>query len=270
MIMTSFLKTRKSVREFKRKKAREVTLNNIKSYLQDLEKEDVTESIKFDLYENGSNLYKSLKGLGGYAGTMIESPHYISLRLMNQEEKTIINGAYLMEKLISKVNNLGLDTCWVSIVDVEESDKIEALGEKVGKVDYLLAIGYSKPRNPFVGESVSERIGVEELVYSEKIGNPADLEELDNRGLSDLFYYVRFAPSAKNNQPWRFLLNDNKAILLLEDMDCKELSLTDAGIIMYYFESLASSIGINSEWKLLGEDYQTGNPSYKAIAEITL
>lgn len=267
MIMTSFLKNRKSVREFKRKKVDVETLIKIGSYLDVLEKEEATSNVKFYLYENGENLYKNLKGLGGYSGVMIESPHYVSLGLTNEEEKTEIYGAYFMEKLISKLNELGLDTCWISIGDVDQDDKNKALGDKKEIINYLLAIGYSKAKNPFVNESFSERIGVDELVFSNSIGNPSNLEELENRGLEDLFYYARFAPSGRNRQAWRFLLEDNKVSLLLEK---EELNLIDAGIMMYYFESLAGSIGINSKWTLLGEDYEGKDPNYKYIGEFNL
>lgn len=270
MIMTSFLKNRKSVREFKKKKVDTKTIEKIKTYLNSLNELGLKEGTKFSLYENGDNLYKSLKGLGGYSGVMIESPHYISLAFLENNTSSIISGAYSMEKLITELNKLGLDTCWISLNDVKKDDKDKALGEDKGEVNYLLALGYSRPKNPFINETFSERIGVEELVFNENIGEFANLEELEARGLGDLFYYVRFAPSARNEQPWRFLLKDNKAILLLKDMGEENLSLIDAGIIMYYFESLASSIGINSNWNLIDENMANKDPNYKYIAEIKL
>lgn len=270
MIMTSFLKNRKSVREFKRKRVDVTILEKVEQYLNVLKKEESTGNVKFDLYENGDNLYKSLEGIGGYAGVMIQSPHYISFGVMNDDEKNTIYGAYFMEKLISKLNELGLDTCWISIDDIKQVDKDNALGNKKETINYLLAIGYSKPKNPFVNESFSERIGVDELVFSNSVGNPSNLEELENRGLSDLFYYIRFAPSARNKQPWRFLLEDNKVILLLEKIKGEELDLVDAGIMMYYFENLAGSIGVNSKWDLFDEDYKGKDPNYKYIGEFKL
>ena len=270
MIMTNFLKNRKSVRDFKNKKVDIKLLEEIKDYAGILEKEESNGGIKFHLYEQGVKLYEDLKGLGGYSGVMIESPHYLILETMNNQETNIIYSAYYMEKFISKINSLGLDTCWVSVGDIDKDAKDKIFGEKVGEIDYILAIGYSKPKNPFISESFSERIGIEDLVYSNEIGNPIDMEELENRGLSDLFYYVRFAPSARNKQPWRFLLEDDKLTLLLQNIEGEELDLMDAGIIMYYFESLASTIGINSGWKLIDKGSQDKDPKYKYIAEIKL
>ena len=151
-----------------------------------------------------------------------------------------------------------------------QADKKNALGDKKETINYLLAIGHSKPKNPFANESFSERIGVGELVFNDSIGNPLSSEELENRGLSDLFYYIRFAPSARNKQPWRFLLRENKVILLLEKVEGEELDLIDAGIMMYYFENLAGTIGVNSQWELLDGDYEEENPNYKFIGEIKL
>lgn len=268
MIMTNFLKNRKSVREFKNKKVDAKILEEVKLYLDTLAKEEANGNLKFSMYEYGEKLYNDLKGIGGYSGVMIESPHYIELELFNNQESSIIYGGYYMEKLISKLNNLGLDTCWVSISGVDKNTKKEILGERVGEVNYLLAIGYSKPKNPFIAEPFSERIGVEDLVFNKEVGKSMNMDDLENRGLSDLFYYVRFAPSAKNKQPWRFILDDNKVTLLLQNKSNEDLNLMDAGIIMYYFEALAETIGINSKWDLLKE--VPNNSDYKYIAEITL
>lgn len=260
MIMTNFLKNRKSVREFKKKSIGAENLEKVRARLEDLSTEDVS----FKLYENGGQVYDSLKGIGGYSGVMIESPHYIGLLPKTKEDKNIIEAAYLMEELISEINKLNLDTCWVSLNTVPVQEKKEILGDHMENADFLLAVGYSKPRNPFVSETTSDRKGVEEIVFSEDMDTPASIEDLEARGLSDLFYYVRFAPSAKNAQPWRFLLKDNKAYLL---MDKSNLNLTDAGIIMYYFKGLAETIGISNQWEIL-LDKEEGD--YKYIAEIKL
>ena len=65
MLMTNFLKKRKSVREFKNKKINPDILDEIKLYLDSLEKEDGTKAIRFKLYEYGEKLYKELRGIGG-------------------------------------------------------------------------------------------------------------------------------------------------------------------------------------------------------------
>lgn len=268
MLMTNFLSSRKSIREYKKKSVNLELLEDIQKYLNLLEKE--AGNIEFRLYENGSRIYNGLKGIGGYSGVMIESPHYIGLNLKNKEDSTLIFGAYYMEKLITKLHSMGLGTCWISIENVDRKLKEELFGDISGEINYLLAFGYPKPRNPFINEPFSHRIGVDELVFNNKIGEPISDKELENRGLDDLFYYVRFAPSMLNKQPWRFILKEDKVILLIKYKDGEVPNLIDAGIIMYYFEELSKTIGLSNKWTLIEGEEKVGDENYKYIGEFKL
>lgn len=268
--MNNFLKSRRSVRDFKNKTVELPVLESIKPILEKLEKEEETGSLTFKLYEYGDHIYEGLKGKAGYSGVMIQSPHYIALELNNTEEHTVIYGAYFMEKLISKLNEKGLDTCWISLTEVDSITKNEIFGETKGQVNNLLAFGYPKRRNPFSAEPFSERIGVEELVLDGKIPAKADINKLEAKGLMDLFYYVRFAPSTKNFQPWRFLLEDHTVKLLLRYNEGEKPLLIDAGIIMYYFEALANMQGIKSKWSFIDGVQEESGINYKYIAEFRL
>lgn len=272
MIMTNFLKNRKSVRDFKNKKVNEVVLKKVNEEIKELEKEIRKGNINFNLYEDGGKIYSLLKGIGGYSGVMIESPHYITLELADREYSTVIYGSYCLEKLITKLNSLGLDTCWISVKDIEENKKKEIFVKSEGKIDYMLAIGYPKLRNPFIPEPFSERIGVDELVFFKDIGRRLSMEELEARGLEDLFFYVRFAPSTMNKQPWRFVLDNEKVKLLLTYKEGEEPLYVDAGIIMYYFEALANTQGIKSKWKLIDGTYKAEDQDtiYKYVAEFNM
>ena len=269
MLMRNFLNNRKSTREYKGKEVNQAVLNELIEYGKALESGYNDGSIKFSLYKDGKNVYEALKGKGGYAGVMIESPHYISLEILNDSEKSIIEGSYAMESLITKATELGLGTCWISIENVDENTKNKVLNNG-SQVNYLLAIGYPAFKNPFEEEAVSCRLSIEEIVYKEKIGKNIELDEIEHRGLSDLFYYIRFAPSSYNNQPWRFVLKDDRVILTLLCND-EKFSLIDAGIIMYYFENMAKAIGIDGEWKMINEDnIKVDGNVYKTIGEFNL
>ena len=104
-----------------------------------------------------------------------------------------------------------------------------------------------------------DRKGINEFVFIDDLDHKASVEELSQRGLDDLFSYLRFAPSSYNSQPWRFVLKDNFVKLYLEDYK-DEANLVDAGIVMYYFDQLTKEISINSIWevepKLDGSKYQ--------------
>lgn len=269
MLIRNFLTNRKSIREYKNKEVNQDILNELIDYGNVLESGVNIRHFKFSLYRNGKSIYEALIGKGGYAGVMIKSPHYISLDILNDSTKSIVKASYAMESLITKATELGLGTCWISIENVDEKTKKEIL-DNGSQVNYLLAVGYPAVKNPFKEDVASCRLSIEEIVYKDEIGKNIELDEIENRGLSDLFYYIRFAPSSYNNQPWRFVLKDDRVVLILKCND-EKFSLVDAGIIMYYFENMAKAIGISGKWDFLSMDNREmdGNV-YKIIGEFKL
>lgn len=268
--MQNFLRDRRSFREFRNKRASDDMLDeimlNIENTLTESRIEDV--NIGLTLHKNGDEVFENLENIGGYSGVMIKSPHYVSLQLNNDKECTKIYGGYYTEKLISRINAVGLEACWITLNHVDEDIRAKALGDIGRRTPYILAIGYPPRRNPFTREvTPSDRLGVEELVFQDVEENPIDMNWLDDRSLDDLFYYVRFAPSSRNSQPWRFLLKNNKVKLLMAYNKEGEISLIDAGVMMYYFEQMARSIGIIHEWELIEGTCKGEKANYKYVAQ---
>lgn len=271
MLMSNFLKGRKSTREYKNKKISRETKNTILGIFKELEEEAGDKYFNFILFEDGDRVYNLLKGLAGYSGVMIESPHYVGIRLKEVNAESIIKASYYAEKLMTKLSQLNLGSCWINVKYVDRGVKSEAFGDENKNIGYIVAIGYPKATNPFVEEPFSSRLNIQDIVFDEEIGNPIDMEELERRGLDDLFYYVRFAPSNYNKQPWRFILKNDRVILLLETSEEGKTDLMDAGIIMYYFSELAKTIGISTQWKALEESYVSYNGNnYRYIGELQL
>lgn len=269
--MSNFLKDRKSIRDYKKKKLDEKARENLLAIFKELEREVNNNYFEFILFEDGYKIYGSLDGIAGYSGVMIESPHYIGIRLKEVTEESIIQASYYTEKLMTKLTKLNLGSCWISVKDVNKNIKANILGDENKNIGYLVALGYPKARNPFAQETTSSRHGLEYFVFKDQIGKVISLEELENRGLDDLFYYIRFAPSNYNKQPWRFVLEDDKVVLLLEYSEDSKTDLMDTGIIMYYFEVLAEVIGLNNKWKnVSAPDIEYGGHKYKTIGEFYL
>lgn len=271
MLMKKFLEDRSSTREFDKRKADENTIDGIKADIAFMEEEEASSDIKFRLYEYGKLVYENLENKAGYAGVMIDSPHYIALVRKNNEDLTIISGAYHMEKLISRLNSYGLDTCWITVDNLDKETKDKVFGKIDGHIDYILAIGYAKKKRPYTHDIVSEKISIEEMVFQDEICKKTKTGDLESRGLADLFYHVRYSPSIKNLQPWRFLLEDTKVTLLLGYEEWNNSLLVDAGIIMYYFEELAKTSGATDKWQLIeAEEVEACGKKYRSIAEYRL
>ena len=268
--MQNFLRDRKSYREFRNKKANADMLGKVQDSIDEVLEEASAKNISMNLtlHKEGDEIFKELENVGGYAGIMIKSPHYISLEVNNDSDHTEIYSSYFTEKLITKINAIGLEACWITLDHVETFKKVKVFGDVGKRINYALSIGYPPRNNPFVkGAAPSERMGVDELVFQDTVETPIDMQWLDDRSLDDLFYYVRFAPSTRNSQPWRFLLKNNKVKLLMAYCNPEDISLIDAGVMMYYFEAMARSIGINREWTLIEGECQGEKAKYRYIAE---
>ena len=261
MLMTRFLKERRTVREFRDERLNLETLEKINGKIVELNELNKTHGMSFELFQNGSEIAEAFSGKGGYSGVMIEAPHYIGLKTGESMESELY-GAYYMEDLITLIHGLDVGTCWIGLQNVSDDEKVKVLGEDGGKINYLLAIGKATRSNPFLEEETADRKPLSELVFDERIGNPADPDMLETRGLLDLFYYVRFAQSERNAQPWIFLIEGPKISMLMKKDEVKP---ADAGIMMYYFKSMLEVLGINTRWELV-EDKIIDD--YKVIAEI--
>lgn len=267
MLMINFLRNRKSVRSFRDKKVDAKTLAKIKEAIAAVQAESIEKGIVFNLYEDGKELYERLKGKAGYGGVMIKSPHYIGVEMLKNSEKPEFYGAYYLEKLITKMADLELGNCWVSVKSANENDFLNTSG---GNVDYVLAIGYPKIRTFFKHNMDAEKLGLTQVVFQDEVENPIDPAVLEKRRLRDMFYYIRYAPSSFNRYPLRYLIKDNKVIVLYSYDEERDIDMADAGIGVYYLEALASSKGINAEWSFVSGEYKGKEKKYRCIAEFKL
>jgi nitroreductase len=304
MSMANFLRNRKSSREFRNKKIKENILAEIQSSIDEILSEASDINIGLTLYADGDKIHKELDGIGGYAGVMVKSPHYIGLELKDRDDKSEIYGAYYLEKLVTVMNNMGVEACWLTMTHVDDKKMKEVFGPNGVYTDYVLAIGYPPLRNPF--EVLSEkitgneggdtylsamgrsevkketprfastsgtRLGIEKIVFKDRVENPATVEELEHMGLYELFYYVRFAPSNRNLQPWRFLIEGDKVKLLISYIDDIDHLLVDAGVVMYYFEEMMKTghyLGSQSTWELLEGEVEGKDAKYRYVAEFKI
>ena len=248
MLMTNFLQKRKSVRNFKTDTVPRDALENIKLLMNEMGTNE--SGISFSLYENGKIIAEGLRGKAGYAGVMIEAPHYIALDIDGNKPLNILKGGYCLEKLNTKIVDLDIDTCWITVDSVDADTKRAIFGENGTGIDYLIALGYGQKKKLFDPEVTSSRLSVEEIVFADTIGNPISIETLENYGVFDVFSSVRYAPSHKNFQPWRFVLKGAEVDAYMVKSDEDNRSLIDMGVILFYMEEMLKTIGINKKWTI--------------------
>lgn len=248
MLTTNFLKSRTSTREYKDTAIDEATRKKLFEIV-DAEAEKLgKDDLSFLVNTDGESIYKALEGVAGYRGIMIKAPAYIALNALNDNPASIVKGAYGMEEIITKLNELGLGSCWITVSDVEKTVKQSAFNFTEGDVNLLLAVGY-----PLDGEVRQQRFDdrkpTEDLVFLGDFDTQATDEDLEQRGLNDIFDYAKFAPSTQNEQPWRFVIIDDEIKLYIENYK-GDVNLIDAGIIMYYVDELGKSLAMTSGWDI--------------------
>lgn len=283
-----------STRDFKDTRLKSLVIADITAYLAEVNAGIGKEKgFSLIMMENGEEIYSDLKGVGGYSGVMIRSPHYIGLVTAGKGPEAEFFGAYYMQSVVKKLYDMDLGSCWINIRNVPDDLKSKLLKNQAGTINYLLAFGIAdekavKQKAPHTtvsntssaykqdpyGIKVNEasfsdraRHSMAEIVYIHEWGRQATYEELENRGMADIFYYVRNAPSYKNLQPCRLILKDGEVELAVLNPESEE-NYIDAGIMMYTLKGLANDMGIEGKWCFVGDE--GGSKEYKTVAKIEL
>jgi len=291
MNFKDFLINLQSIRDYKDANVKNIILSDIRSYLGEINTAVGREKgFSLILFENGQEVFKKLEGIGGYSGVMIDSPHYIGLKLNNENAETEFLGAYFMQSVVKKLFEMELASCWINIRNIPGNVKTDLLNDENGSINYLLAFGEADEKalkqkstsyyvqnvstSPYGYKIVEDkgtenaRLAVSEIVYLNEWGNEAKYEELENRGIADIFFLVRNAPSYKNMQPCRFIIKDGEAYLAIVNPENIE-NYVDAGIMMFTLEGLAKDLlGIPGKWTFVEDNEE--NKGYKIVAKIEL
>ncbi|WP_432667560.1 nitroreductase family protein [Wukongibacter baidiensis] len=293
MKLNKIIKDRRSVREYKDKKVEKNLLEDLLAALSNKRRLQEDIELDFQLIEDGEEAYKKLDGLVGYFGKVIKAPHYFYI-VSETKDGYLENSGYFGESIVLRATDLGLGTCWIEVSEnvdqVKEALNIKKEGEIVG----LLAIGYPKNENKVSGifsnkgksispltefgypnidikysdKPVSERKSIEDIVYLKEWGTQTTIEDLENRGMADVFYYMRLAPSWGNRQPWKFIIDGGKVILAVakDEKVSEKVARIEAGIAMLYFELMSHEMGIPGGWKLEKPEKQYNIPEDFFIA----
>jgi len=297
MLMQKVMEKRRSVREYKHKELETQDLEILKGLIDRVPTVLSAVQVKFHLVRNGADAFKKLSGVAGYNGVMIEAPHYLVI-LSNQHEDQFKASGYVAEWLVLNLTQNNIGSCWIdtnkqgdqikNILNLETTDDVVGLlaigyGAKDVRLSNIFEVnggvtvssigstGYTKMDINYVPEPVSGRVAIQELVYLNQWGEVLTVDELEQRGLAEVFYYMRLAPSWGNQQPWKFVLYKNQIILAVKreyGANDSRIAEIDAGIAMLYFETAMHSEGLPGNWEFTVADNQVLIPDEYTIAGI--
>jgi len=197
---------------------------------------------------------QELKGLGTY-GFIKGAPAFL-VGAVAPGENELIDYGYIMEQLILKATDLGLQTCWLG-----GAFKRSRFGEKMDlteteRVPAVSPIGYATPKRRAVDRAIR-------LIAGSKKRKPAEELFFQSDGLSALppeqqghwaapLEALRLAPSASNKQPWRIQMDSVGTHLYFvptPGYSLPYLQQVDLGIAMAHFSQVALEQGLVGTWK---------------------
>ena len=270
MNYAALIQNRKSVREFRDKVVPFSLLEQIKTYYQRSVRRLISE-IGTEMYMFGTDAREALEGAAGYNSFLVGAPQYLVL-LSDQHPHGYLNAGFVMEDLILKLTDLGLDSCWVTFADGEAVKS--ALGiESDRSVAAIAAFGYGVKTTRRLRLNIRSMSDIDisaKRHYFEPKRSVSDLVHKDTWGSRDgldsaigfyddmlweSFYAASLAPSYLNRQAYGFLLEQGKVTLVsVPDkfnvpVDA-ELSL---GIVLHHFTVVSESWAGQLSWRFAPE-----------------
>lgn len=270
---------RKSVRNFTNKPVEAEKLREMENFFGQCRKIDNSIEVEIVMTEK-ENLPKDVEKIGGYNGFFIDAPHYIMIFSENAPY-FVENAGYMGEDIILKLTGMDIDSCWLTI---KETEVMKPEGKRLAA---LIAIGYGERtkktavlknmfgRNidmgleaPVPGTDNEIRMDILDMVFKNDYGERMDLDFLKNSGLADGFYAAQRAPSALNQQPWRFILDNDMVVLVInENGHANEYGTKiSAGAAMLNFAAVIGERLFVVRWEMGGVDRKYNIPEGCYIA----
>ena len=266
MNYSALIQNRKSAREFTDREVTFAQMESIQNYYYNSARRLLPE-IRTELYAFGPDSGAALEGAAGYNQFLVGAPQYLVL-LSEKHDLAGINAGFLMQDLLLKLADMGLDSCWVTFTD---SDDIKGvLGIDSHKdVMAIAAFGYAKKvvrRLRLNLRSMSDVDLVAKHRYMEPKRSVSDMAFLDSWGNTDgLDRYIGFfddmlwealfaaslAPSYLNRQAYGFVLREG-TISLVSRPDVYNTKIDgdlSLGIVLLHFTAVAEELTGKISWR---------------------
>ena len=286
MNYAALIQNRKSVRAFQDKIVPFKTLEQVKNYYRTSVRRLIPE-IGTELYFFGTDARDALEGAAGYHNFLVGAPQYLVL-LSESHSHAHLNAGFVMEDLILKLTDLGLDSCWVTFTDSEQVK--DALGiDSHLEVAAIAAFGYGVKTTRRLRLNIKSMSNIDifakrhyfepkrrvsELVHKGTWGSRDGLNEaigFYDDMLWESFYAASLAPSYLNRQAYGFLLEPGR-VTLVSTPDAYNTPIDSAlslGIVLLHFTAVSEDWAGKLRWNLdpQGADLPEG---HQAIASAAL
>ncbi len=150
----------------------------------------------------------------GNVGTrkVIKKPPMYVIMIIKNTREALIDAGYVFERFILFAESLGLNTCYLNSGFQRETVE---LAEPLKEDEIMILaspIGYAAEKKSLVEKGsrwflkAGKRKALDEMFFHKVPGTP-----VKDSAAREKLEYVRWAPSAVNAQPWRIILDGEKA-----------------------------------------------------------
>ncbi|MFW6034739.1 MAG: nitroreductase family protein [Halothermotrichaceae bacterium] len=242
------IEKRHSRRKYLDKPVTDNLIKYMNNFIEKLNRQ--TQAVRGVLVKDGyERVFKTI--LGTY-GIIQGASSYIAF-IGDQSDKNIMEKiGYFGEAVILEATDQGLGTCWVSGTFKKSEVKKQINLDEQEKVYAVTPIGYCNENYSLIEKIMKKVISSHDR---------KDLDELCLGGfkknwpdwIKTAIKSARLAPSARNKQPWRFGVKDNKIKIFLDKSTSKQTisERLDCGIAMLHIELGALHKGVEGKWQLL-------------------
>jgi len=287
MNYSALIQNRKSVRAFTDKYVSFDDMDKIKAYHRKSVRR-LLPDVETELRLFGLDARAVLEGAAGYKQFLVGSPQYMVL-LSEKHPHAVENAGFVMEDLILKLTDMGLDSCWLTFHDSEyvktaleiESDldvvAIAAFGygEKTTKRLRLNAVSMSDVDVSAQRQYFRPKLSVNDMVYLDNWDNSVGVEEyigFYDDMLWEAFYAASLSPSYLNRQPYGFLIRDGR-ITLVQKPDSYTHGIDaklNLGVVLLHFSAVASQWAGNLTWRFEDDSALPLPEGHRAVASVAL
>ena len=286
MNYAALIQNRKSVREFRDEVVPFRLLERVKEhYHNNLHR--LVPQIGTELYFFGTDAREALEGAAGYHKFLVGAPQYLVL-LSEDHPQAGLNAGFIMEDLILKLTDLGLDSCWVTFTDSELIKEVLGVDSDL-QVAAIAAFGYGVKTTRRLRLNIKSMSNIDIIAKRQYFEPKVSVRELVHRGtwddrdgldnaigfyddiLWEAFYAASLAPSYLNRQAYGFLLKPGSVTLVSKPDDYntaidRDLSL---GIVLHHFTVTAENWAGKLSWSFDPADVSLPD-GHEAIARAAL
>lgn len=261
------IEKRQSVRDYIQKDLSSEEIAEVESYFGECKRLIPSIDVEFKIFTGET--YKKLDGVIGYEGNAFNAPAYLVI-LSEKADHYIENSGYIAEDIILKLNELDLDNCFITVY---YSNKVkEVLGiESDKEITTVIAFGKGKKERSFMRLDIlspsnvkfikreghiAPKIAQSELVFDGKWGVYIDPnEKMIDPVLDEAFYAASLAPSFLNRQPYRFINQGNRILVLTmkDDMVTDEDEKLGLGATLLNFHAVYSDYNPSAKPWIMGK-----------------